>query len=70
MAASLVGAIVGEMPTGAKAGFGARLLVGSQFGQPLTIWSALIGAAVLAGLLLVIISIIQSLTLKRMGMAQ
>lgn len=70
MAASLVGAIVGEMPTGAKAGFGARLLVGSQFGQPLTIWSALIGAAVLAGLLLVIISIIQNLTLKRMGMAQ
>jgi len=70
MAASLVGAIVGEMPTGAKAGFGARLLVGSQFGQPLTIWSALIGAAVLAGLLLIVINIVQRITLKRMGMAQ
>jgi len=33
VAASLVGAIVGEMPTGAVAGLGARLLAGSYYGQ-------------------------------------
>jgi NitT/TauT family transport system permease protein len=30
---SLVGAIVGELPTGAQAGIGARLLTGSYYGQ-------------------------------------
>ena len=33
IAASLVGAIVGELPTGAVAGLGARLLAGSYYGQ-------------------------------------
>lgn len=52
IAASLVGAIVGELPTGAQAGLGARLLSGSYFGQTVQIWSALVVAS-LAGLLLV-----------------
>ena len=33
IAISLVGAIVGELPTGAAAGIGARLLTGSYYGQ-------------------------------------
>jgi len=33
IAASLVGAIVGELPTGAIQGLGARMLIGSQFGR-------------------------------------
>ena len=33
IAASLVGAIVGELPTGAVAGLGARLLAGFYYGQ-------------------------------------
>ncbi|MEO0360934.1 MAG: ABC transporter permease, partial [Pseudomonadota bacterium] len=41
VAASLVGAIVGELPTGAVAGLGARLLAGSYYGQTIQIWSAL-----------------------------
>jgi NitT/TauT family transport system permease protein len=41
VAASLVGAIVGEMPTGAVSGLGARLLNGSYYGQTTQIWSAL-----------------------------
>ncbi len=45
MAASLVGAIVGELPTGAVAGLGARLLAGSYYGQTIQIWSALLVAA-------------------------
>ncbi|MYJ86236.1 MAG: ABC transporter permease, partial [Rhodobacteraceae bacterium] len=48
VAASLVGAIVGELPTGAVAGLGARLLTGSYYGQTVQIWSALIGSAILA----------------------
>lgn len=69
MAASLVGAIVGELPTGAVAGLGARLLGGSYYGQTIQIWSALITAAVLAAALVGIIGMIQKVVLKRMGMA-
>jgi NitT/TauT family transport system permease protein len=65
-----VGAIVGELPTGAVAGLGARLLAGSYYGQTVQIWSALIGAAVLAGLMVGLIGLIQRMTLRRMGMAQ
>ena len=44
---SLVGAIVGELPTGAQAGIGARLLSGSYYGQTVQIWSALVMSALL-----------------------
>lgn len=69
IAASLVGAIVGELPTGAVAGLGARLLAGSYYGQTIQIWSALIMAAALAACLVAIIGVIQRVILKRMGMA-
>ena len=69
MAASLVGAIVGELPTGAVAGLGARLLAGSYYGQTIQIWSALIMAAALAAALVGIIGMLQHITLRRMGMA-
>ena len=55
VAISLVGAIVGEMPTGAVAGLGARLLSGSYYGQTVQIWAALIMASVLAATLVVAI---------------
>ncbi len=45
---SLVGAIVGELPTGAQAGIGARLLSGSYYGQTIQIWAALALAAIMA----------------------
>jgi NitT/TauT family transport system permease protein len=45
---SLVGAIVAELPTGAQAGLGARLLSGSYYGQTLQIWAALFMASFLA----------------------
>ncbi|PVA09421.1 ABC transporter permease [Pelagivirga sediminicola] len=69
IAASLVGAIVGELPTGAVAGLGARLLAGSYYGQTVQIWSALLTAAALAALMVGVIGLIQRVTLKRMGMA-
>ncbi len=68
MAASLVGAIVGELPTGAIRGLGARMLTGSYYGQTIQIWSALFAAAILAATLVGIIGIIQRVMLKRMGM--
>ncbi|WP_112321174.1 ABC transporter permease [Oceanibium sediminis] len=67
IAASLVGAIVGELPTGAVAGLGARLLAGSYYGQTVQIWSALFGAAIVAAALVGIIGIAQNMTLRRMG---
>ncbi|NQW02149.1 MAG: ABC transporter permease [Rhodospirillales bacterium] len=68
IAASLVGAIVGEMPTGAQAGLGARLLAGSYYGQTIQIWSALVTAALVAALMVALIGWIERLTLKRMGL--
>ncbi|WP_170549759.1 ABC transporter permease [Ruegeria atlantica] len=70
IAASLVGAIVGELPTGAVAGLGARLLAGSYYGQTVQIWSALFAAAILAACLVGLLGLIERAVLKRMGMAQ
>ena len=70
VAASLVGAIVGELPTGAVAGLGARLLTGTYYGQTIQIWAALIGTAILAALLVGLIGVAQSFTLRRMGFSR
>ena len=69
IAAALVGTIVGELPTGAISGLGARILIGDQFGTPLAIWSALFAAALLAGALVTLLDLLQRVTLRRMGMA-
>jgi NitT/TauT family transport system permease protein len=47
IAAGLVGAMVAELPTGAQAGLGARLLTGSYYGNTVAIWSALVMSALL-----------------------
>lgn len=70
IAISLVGAIVGELPTGAVAGLGARLLAGSYYGQTIQIWSALLSAAVLAACLVALVGVANRIVLKRMGMAR
>ena len=67
IAISLVGAIVGELPTGAVAGLGARLLAGSYYGQTVQIWAALFMAAAVAALLVVVVGFAHGLVLKRMG---
>ena len=68
VAISLVGAIVAELPTGAVAGLGARLLAGSYYGQTIQIWSALIVASIIAALLVAFISILSKLVHRRMGL--
>lgn len=70
VAISLVGAIVGELPTGAVAGLGARLLAGSYYGQTIQIWSALITAAFLAAALVGLVGLGNRIVLRRMGMAR
>ncbi|WP_136656501.1 ABC transporter permease [Nitratireductor sp. XY-223] len=70
VAISLVGAIVGELPTGAVAGLGARLLTGSYYGQTIQIWSALIAAAVVAAVLVTLVDLVSRIVMKRMGMVR
>ena len=64
---SLVGAIVAELPTGAQAGIGARLLTGSYYGQTVQIWAALFAAAIIATVLIALIDATARLTARHMG---
>ena len=67
IAISLVGTIVGELPTGASGGIGARLRAGSYYGKTVQIWSALLMGAILGSVLVYLMGGIERLTLKRMG---
>ncbi|HET6159803.1 MAG TPA: ABC transporter permease [Dongiaceae bacterium] len=67
IAISLVGAIVGELPSGALAGLGARMLSGSYYGQTVQIWSALLMAAILGMAMVYVIAGIEWATLRRTG---
>lgn len=67
IAISLVGAIVGELPTGAQAGIGARLLSGSYYGQTVQIWSALFMAAFMGMFLVALVDVVERITVRRMG---
>src|SRR4051794_10939813 len=69
IALALVGAIVGELPTGAQAGLGARLLTGSYYGQTVQIWAALFMAAFLAMLAVGAVALVERLTLKSRGLS-
>jgi NitT/TauT family transport system permease protein len=64
---SLIGAIVAELPTGAEAGIGARLLAGSYYGQTIQIWAALVASAVLASGLIGIVGLVERGVARRMG---
>ena len=68
VAISLVGAIVGELPTGAQAGLGARLLTGSYYGQTVQIWAALFAAAFVAAAMVALTGLAERLTLRAMGL--
>ena len=66
IAASLVGAIVGELPV-QKGGLGARMLAGSYYGQTAQIWAALFMAAALAAVLVWAIGALERRILRQMG---
>lgn len=67
VAAALVGTIVGELPTGAVEGLGARMLLGSQYGEPLITWAALFASAILAGVLILGVGLLERFSAKKMG---
>jgi NitT/TauT family transport system permease protein len=67
VAASLVGAIVGELPTGAVAGIGAKLLAGSYYSQTIDVWAALIAGSIVAVILVTVVDIVWRLVSKSMG---
>ncbi len=64
---SLIGAIVAELPTGAEAGIGARLLAGSYYGQTIQIWSALLASAIVASGLIALVSMAERGVATQMG---
>jgi NitT/TauT family transport system permease protein len=68
IAISLVGAIVAELPTGAQAGLGARLLTGSYYGQTVQIWAALFAASFVAAAMVALTSLAERATLTAMGL--
>ena len=65
IAAGLVGAMVAELPTGAQAGLGARLLTGSYYGNTVGIWSALVLSALLGLALTLAVAALERLVLRR-----
>ncbi len=67
IAAGLVGAMVAELPTGAVAGLGARLLTGSYYGNTVQIWSALVMSALLGLALTTAVGGVERLTLRHRG---
>lgn len=70
IAASLVGAVVAELPINHEGGLGARLLTGSYYGQTIQIWAALFMAAALAALLVTAVDRLQKALLRRQGLRQ
>jgi NitT/TauT family transport system permease protein len=64
IAAGLVGAMVAELPTGAQAGLGARLLTGSYYGNTVQIWSALVMSAVLGLVLTAAVGLVERWVLR------
>ena len=64
IAAGLVGAMVAELPTGAVAGLGARLLTGSYYGNTIQIWSALVMSALLGLTLTTVVAGVERLVLR------
>lgn len=67
IAASLIGAIVGELPTGAVAGIGSKLLAGSYYSQTIDIFAALIAGSICAILLVTLVDVTSRVVQARMG---
>lgn len=67
IAVSLVGAIVAELPTGAVAGIGAKLLAGSYYSQTIDMWAALVAGSLVAVLLVTAVGIVGGLVERMMG---
>ena len=67
IAAGLVGAMVAELPTGAQAGLGAKLLTASYYGNTVGMWSALVMSALLGLVLTAAVAGVERLVLRGRG---
>ena len=65
IASGLVGTMVAELPTGAQAGLGARLLTGSYYGNTIQIWSALVMASLLGLALTGLVTLTERLVMRQ-----
>lgn len=65
IASGLVGTMVAELPTGAQAGLGARLLTGSYYGNTVQIWSALVMASLLGLVLTGMVTLTERLVMSQ-----
>lgn len=65
IASGLVGTIVAELPTGAQAGLGAKLLTASYYGNVVQLWSVLTMASLLGVLLVALVNIIEKLVVRK-----
>jgi NitT/TauT family transport system permease protein len=63
--ASLVGAIIAEMPFGSQTGLGARLLVATTYNLTIAWWSIMLACAVLGVIGFSAISLLERLVVKR-----
>lgn len=63
--ASLVGAIIAELPFGSTTGLGARLLAASTYNQTIILWSTMLAASVLGIIGFSAISLLERLIVKR-----
>jgi NitT/TauT family transport system permease protein len=61
--------MVAELPTGAQAGLGARLLTGSYYGNTVQIWSALVMSALLGLALTSLVALAERYFLRNRGLA-
>lgn len=68
--ASLVGAIIAELPFGSTTGIGARLLVATTYSETIVWWSTMLAAAVLGVVIFTIINLLERLILPRRPRAE
>lgn len=63
--ASLVGAIIAELPFGSTTGLGARLLVATTYEQTIVWWSTMLAASIMGVFAFGVISLLERLIVKR-----
>ena len=66
-ALSVVATIVAELPTGAEAGLGARILVGSYTGLMLVLWSAFVAASLTSAFLIGAVTLCERVVFGALG---
>jgi NitT/TauT family transport system permease protein len=62
--ASLVGAIIAELPSGSEHGLGQSLVAASQYSANIQLWSTMLGAAVLGVALYMTVLLAERLTVR------